>query len=54
MGKKGIEVDGLNKCYSVEIKETEKGISIALKRIDGQEMCVVIGDDNWKQIKERV
>ena len=54
-----MKVKGINECYDVEIKKMEmtdgrKGVAIRLGNLMTGIMAVVISEEDWKKIKEKI
>ena len=47
-----MKVQGINKCYSVEIEPLGKGIAINLSSIDGHMMGVIVSKEDWEKLKQ--
>jgi hypothetical protein len=47
-----MKVIGLNKSYSVEIKEFGDEIAITVGNVFGSRMSVMISKEDWEKLKE--
>lgn len=55
MEDRKVKVNGINKCYRVEVKKGvfvgEQGVSITLGDASGNEMAVAVSNEDWEKIK---
>ncbi len=56
MKDRKVKVNGINKCYSVEVEKGvfagEQGVAITLRDASGNEMVVAVSEEDWEKIRE--
>lgn len=55
MEDRKVKVKGINECYSVEVEKGvfagKQGVAITLRDASGNEMVVVVSEEDWEKIR---